>query len=72
MMIKIPDQFESKFRLILVAAERAKQLQRGAPPRIDTKARKAAHIALAEVERNLVPYQILEEEKEEEEEEEEE
>ena len=69
MVIKIPNQFDSKFRLILVAAERAKQLQRGAPPKIDTKARKAANIALEEVERNLVRYQILEEEEEEEEEE---
>ena len=66
MIIRIPDHFDSKFRLILVAAERAKQLQRGAPPKIDTKARKAAHIALEEIEKNLVPYQILEEEEEEE------
>ena len=70
MVIRIPNHFDSKFRMILVAAERAKQLQRGAPPRVDAKARKPAHIALEEVEKNLVPYQILEEEEEEEEEEE--
>ena len=72
MVIRIPNHFDSKFRLILVAAERAKQLQRGAPPRVDSKSRKAAHIALEEIEKNLVPYQILEDEEEEEEEEEEE
>ena len=66
MTIKIPNRFDSKFRLILVAAERAKQLQRGAPPRVDAKGRKAAHIALEEIEKDLVPFQILEEEEEEE------
>jgi len=61
MTVRIPDQFDSKFRFILVAAERAKQIQHGAPPRIKSQSRKAAFIAVKEVEENLVPYVILKE-----------
>ena len=67
MTVRIPEQFDSKFRFILVAAERAKQIQHGAPPRIEVSSRKAACIAVREVEANLVPYAVLEEEKAEEE-----
>ena len=67
MTVRIPEQFDSKFRFILVAAERAKQIQHGAPPRTDVKSRKAAFIAVKEVEENLVPYVILKEEETEEE-----
>lgn len=66
MIIKVPEEFDSKFRFILVAAERAKQLQNGAPPKIDLKSRKSAFVAIREVERGLVPYEILEEEEDEE------
>lgn len=59
MTVKIPEEFDSKFRFILVAAARAKQLQHGAPPRIKTQAKKPATIAVLEVEKNLVPYVIL-------------
>ncbi len=65
MIIKVPEEFDSKFRFILVAAERAKQLQNGAPPKINLKSRKPAHVAIREVERGLVPYEILEEDNEE-------
>ncbi len=61
MTVRIPEQFDSKFRFILVAAERAKQIQHGAPPRIKSQSRKAAFIAVKEVEENLVPYVILKE-----------
>ncbi len=60
MIIKVPDEIDSKFRFILVAAERAKQLQNGAPPKIDVKSTKPAFIALREAELNLIPYEILE------------
>lgn len=66
MIIRIPKEFDSKFRFILVAAERAKQLQNGAPPKIDVKSAKPAFVAVREVEQNLVPYEILEEAPEEE------
>ena len=61
MNVQIPKEFDSKFRFILVAAERAKQLQNGAPPRLDLESRKWAYVAIREVEDNLVPYEVLEE-----------
>ncbi|HUG44215.1 MAG TPA: DNA-directed RNA polymerase subunit omega [Acidobacteriota bacterium] len=64
MVHKLPKTFDSKFRFILVAAERAKQLQNGAPPRIETRSRKPAHIAIKETSLGLVDYVILEEEAE--------
>ena len=65
MIITIPDQFDSKFRFILVAAERAKQLQSRASAKIETKTTKAAHIALEEVQEDFIPYKIVEEEEQE-------
>ncbi len=59
MTVRIPETFDSKFRFILVAAARAKQIQHGAPPRIKSQSRKPASIAVQEVEENLVPYVIL-------------
>jgi len=62
--LKIPDSFDSKFRFVLVAAERAKQLQHGASPKIPVKSRKAAHIAIRETEAEVIEYSILEEDSE--------
>ncbi len=62
MIIKVPEEFDSKFRFILVAAARAKQLQHGAPPKVNTKSRKPAYVAIQEVEEGLIPYEMLEEE----------
>lgn len=50
-------EVDSKYRLVLLAAKRSKQLQKGARPRIHTPAKKATRIALEEVERSLVRYQ---------------
>lgn len=49
---------DSRFRLVLVAAQRSKQLQRGASPRIaaDSKRRRSTSIALEEVKQGLVPF----------------
>lgn len=65
MIHKIPEEFDSKFRFILVAAERAKQIQNGAPPRVQVKSRKPAYIAIKETSEGLVDYEILEAEDEE-------
>lgn len=53
---------DSHFRLIVVAALRAKQLLRGARPRIDAdpRRRKNSSIALEEVKQGLVPFTITE------------
>jgi DNA-directed RNA polymerase omega subunit len=49
---------DSRFRLVIVAAQRSKQLQRGARPRVeaDAKRRRTTSIALEEVKRGLVPF----------------
>ena len=49
---------DSRFRLVLVAAQRSKQLQRGARPRVaaDSKRRRSTSIALEEVKQGLVPF----------------
>ena len=49
---------DSRFRLIVVAALRAKQLLNGAKPRIevDIARKKNTSIAMEEVRRGLVPY----------------
>lgn len=49
---------DSKFRLIIVAALRSKQLLRGAAPRIevDLRRHKTTSLALEEVKRGLVPF----------------
>lgn len=49
---------DSRYRLIIVAASRAKQLQRGAHPRIEADGRKRRNtsIAIEETKRGLVPF----------------
>lgn len=50
---------DSKYRLVLLAARRSKQIQKGAKPRINSGARKATRVALEEVERGLVRYKPI-------------
>ena len=56
-------EMDSKYRLIIVAAKRSKQLQRGARPRIDIDAQKhkPTRIALEEVQQGKVNFEIIEE-----------
>lgn len=50
---------DSKYRLILVAARRSKQLQKGATPRIVSTAHKTTRVALEEVAKGMVGFEIL-------------
>ena len=56
---------DSRYRLIVVAALRSKQLQRGAMPRIvaDPSKRRHTSIALEEVKQGLVPFTAADEDK---------
>jgi len=45
---------ENKFKFISIAAARCQQLQRGARPRVDPRARKATTVAQEEVRQGLV------------------
>lgn len=53
-----PPEIDSKYRLIILAAKRSKQLQRGARPRIeiDPTKHKATRIALEEVVQGMVRF----------------
>ncbi len=53
-------EIDSKYRLIILAAKRSKQLQRGARPRIDidTLKHKNTRIALEEVMRGRVNFSV--------------
>jgi len=55
-------EMDSKYRLIIVAAKRSKQLQRGALPRIDIdpQKHKATRIAVEEVQQGKVRFEIVE------------
>ena len=57
-------EVDSKYRLIILAAKRSKQLQRGAQPRIeiDPQKHKPTRIALEEVMRGRVHFDIKEQE----------
>jgi DNA-directed RNA polymerase subunit omega len=56
-------EVDSKYRLIILAAKRSKQLQRGATPRIDIdpQKHKPTRIALEEVIRGRVHFNIKQE-----------
>jgi DNA-directed RNA polymerase omega subunit len=49
---------DSKYRKILIAAKRSKQIQKGARPRINLSGSKPTRIALEEVERGLVNFEL--------------
>jgi DNA-directed RNA polymerase subunit omega len=59
----VQPEMDSKYRLIIVAAKRSKQLQRGAHPRIDIDPlkHKTTRIALEEVMRGKVVFTITDE-----------
>jgi DNA-directed RNA polymerase omega subunit len=50
------NEIDSKYRLVLLAAKRSKQLQRGARARLQSTANKPVRIALEEVQNGLVQY----------------
>ena len=57
-------EIDSKYRMILLAAQRSKQLQRGATARVnmDVKKTKPTRIAIEELKQKKVHFRILEQE----------
>jgi DNA-directed RNA polymerase omega subunit len=57
-----PPAIDSKYRMIILAAQRSKQLQRGALPRVDLDLRKvkATRVAMREFQEKKVNFEILE------------
>jgi DNA-directed RNA polymerase subunit omega len=54
--MKLKDGFDSNYRYVLVAARRARQLSGGAPPLVNTSARKVCKIAQEEIDAGKVQY----------------
>ena len=56
---------DSKFRFVILASKRAKQLLKGAKPRIKSKSKNPIRLAQAEVRAGVIEYEILPTQKEE-------
>ncbi|MEJ7846591.1 MAG: DNA-directed RNA polymerase subunit omega [Pyrinomonadaceae bacterium] len=56
-----PPAIDSKYRMIILAAQRSKQLQRGAVSRTDTDIRKSkpTRVAMKELKEKRVNFEIL-------------
>ena len=55
--MKLIEGFDSNYRYILVAARRARQLQGGAPPAVETISRKPCRIAQDEIKAGKVKWE---------------
>lgn len=57
-----PPEIDSKYRMIILAAQRSKQLQRGANSRtdIDVRKNKPTRVAMKELAEKRVNFEILE------------
>ncbi|MGD0008630.1 MAG: DNA-directed RNA polymerase subunit omega [Terriglobia bacterium] len=57
--MELPQKIDSKFRFILVAAKRARQLQAGVRPLIQSTSKRLTRVAQQEVMAGLVPFELL-------------
>lgn len=62
-VVKEQPPIDSKYRMIILAAQRSKQLQRGATPRVDSDPRKmkSTRIAMKELDNGKVHFEMLSE-----------
>lgn len=54
------EKLDSAYRLVIVAAKRSKELQRGAEARIESAARKNTTVAIQEVKAGVVDFETIE------------
>ena len=52
----------NRYLLVVLAAKRARQLNRGAQPQIETKQKKPTSVALEEIADSRIAYRVKEEE----------
>ncbi len=57
----MPREIDSKFRFITVASQRAKQIQNGAKPRVESRSRKATRVAMQEVLAGAISWEVKDE-----------
>lgn len=53
---KQPPVIDSKFRLVLLAANRAEQIMRGARPKVEAGKKKSVRVAMDEIRNDLVDW----------------
>ncbi len=58
-MIKTPPGVDSKFRYVLIAARRARQLQSGGAPLVPTITKKPTRVAREELDNSMLKFEIL-------------
>ena len=56
--MKLVEGFDSNYRYVLVAARRARQIQNGARPVVETHSRKPCRIAEEEIQAGKVKWEI--------------
>ena len=56
--MKLVEGFDSNYRYVLVAARRARQIQNGARPVVDTYSRKPCRIAEEEIQAGKVKWEV--------------
>ena len=56
----LPENVDSKFRYVLLIAKRAEQLIQGASPKIRSRHAKPTRVAMEEIDRNQVKWQLRE------------
>ncbi len=52
----IPDRVDSKFRFVLLSAQRAELMMRGAQPRVEAKNTKPTHLGMKEIMHEVVNW----------------
>lgn len=57
---KAVPEIDSKYRMIILAAQRSKQLQRGATPRVDADMRKQkpTRVAMSEIKKQKIDFDV--------------
>jgi DNA-directed RNA polymerase omega subunit len=54
----LPEGIESKFRYVLLVSKRAEQLIQGAQPRTKSRHAKPTRVAMEEIEKNVIKWQL--------------
>ncbi|HUP44398.1 MAG TPA: DNA-directed RNA polymerase subunit omega [Thermoanaerobaculia bacterium] len=54
----MPEGIDSKFRYVLLVSKRAEQLIQGAQPKIKSRHAKPTRVAMEEVEKDLIKWQL--------------
>jgi DNA-directed RNA polymerase omega subunit len=62
--LKFPKEIDSKFRFVIIAAKRAKQLLNGAKPKVKSKSRNLIRVAQEETEQGVIGFTIIKSKKE--------